>query len=156
MTETRPGSTGPGHTDHTVHTKYFSPDHHTIKDNIALATPVHHNLHHDAPQCTILDWTSWGNKNHSAADLILHQLAPPHYTMCYHTLHQQDITILHWSTTGPRRVEWSREDAQDGVAGGGCWWCTIWCCTREQSQASRHPVITVPHYTRHIYCNIGV
>ena len=36
----------------------------------------------------------------------------------------------------------------------GCWWwwwCTIWCwcCTKEQSQARLHPVITVPHYTTH-------
>ena len=142
MTETRPGSTGPGHTNHTVQDLYqvSSPGHinHTVQDLYQAHTIPLLELHWLRPQQCITNW---------------HDHIRPYFTHHTPTGNNTKCTILPCNTTGRRRVECTREDAQDGVA--GCW-CTIWCCTREQSQASHHPVITVPHYTRHPYCNIGV
>ena len=85
-------------------------------------------------------------------DPTLH-ISHPHHTATGNNRNCTILPVVKRTWSKKRRVEWGREDAQDGVAGlvvhHLVLWCTIWCCTREQSQASHHPVITVPHYDRH-------
>ena len=95
MTETRPGSTGPGHTNHTVQDLYqvSSPGHinHTVQDlyqvqvtptipYTTIFTKFQPTSHHPTPRI-LLELPLVQTTTVNIPDLSLHQLAQPHYTL---------------------------------------------------------------------------